>query len=155
MVLIALTNHIPKGYKKNYFLFRATFSTFISSCIDIGFKGSLGCCANRPRLFFYLCPMNNSELRRSVQEALVLVEKTLLKKNEEYASDNDVFRNFRTGISLQSKPQAVAWEYMTKHLQWIKDSIQTNHKPTHAELDEKFIDAINYLLLIRAMYQEK
>jgi hypothetical protein len=99
--------------------------------------------------------MNNSELRRSVQEALVLVEKTLLKKNEEYASDNDVFRNFRTGISLQDKPQAVACEYMTKHLQWIKDSIQTNHKPTHAELDEKFIDAINYLLLIRAMYQEK
>ena len=36
--------------------------------------------------------MNSSELRRSVQEALVQVEKTLLKKNEEYATDSDVFR---------------------------------------------------------------
>lgn len=106
-----------------------------------------------PPAFFLF--MNNSELRRSVQEALVQVEKTLLKKNEEYATNSDVFRNFRTGISLQSKPQAVAWEYMTKHLQWIKDAIQTDHKPTHAELDEKFIDAINYLLIIRAMYQDR
>jgi len=79
----------------------------------------------------------------------------VLKKNEEYATDSDVFRNFRTGISLQDKPQAVAWEYMTKHLQWIKDAINTDHKPTHAELDEKFIDAINYLLIIRAMYQDR
>ena len=66
-----------------------------------------------------------------------------------------------TGISFHDCPEQLAWEYMTKHLQSIKDMIHHvsidgyNGYPEKDMLREKFGDAINYLLLIELMMVER
>jgi hypothetical protein len=99
--------------------------------------------------------MNSNQFNKSIEEALDSIKTRIFSKNQEYAQVSDVFSNFKTGISLQDTPQAVAWEYMTKHMQWLKDNIKNNQNPTDSQIDEKIIDIINYLLIIRGMYQEK
>lgn len=99
--------------------------------------------------------MNNQEFSKSVETALEIVRSRLVVKNQEYAHNSDVFRNFRTGISMQKIPQGIAWEYMTKHLQWLKDTIADNKLPDMDQVDEKIIDIVNYLLIIRAMYEDQ
>lgn len=99
--------------------------------------------------------MNSKDFSKNIEEALSIIKTRILSKNQEYAHSSDVFRNFKTGISLQEKPQAVAWEYMTKHLQWLKDTIKNNESPTNDEIDEKVIDIINYMLIIRGMYHSQ
>jgi hypothetical protein len=99
--------------------------------------------------------MNSIEFSQSVETALDIVKSRLVVKNQEYAHNSDVFRNFSTGISLQNTPEGVAWEYMTKHLQWLKDTIKEQKTPNAEQVDEKIIDIVNYLLIIRAMYEDK
>jgi hypothetical protein len=99
--------------------------------------------------------MNSIEFSQSVETALDIVKSRLVVKNQEYAHNSDVFRNFNTGISLQNTPEGVAWEYMTKHLQWLKDTIKEQKTPNMEQVDEKIIDIVNYLLIIRAMYEDK
>ena len=80
------------------------------------------------------------------------------KKNSEYSSTVDVFSNFNkasTGLSFHNKKEMVAWEYLTKHLQSIKDIISSDKYVSEEVLNEKFNDAITYLLLIKAMMYEK
>jgi hypothetical protein len=99
--------------------------------------------------------MNSIEFSQSVETALDIVKSRLVVKNQEYAHNSDVFRNFKTGISLQNTPEGVAWEYMTKHLQWLKDTITEQKTPNMEQVDEKIIDIVNYLLIIRGMYEDK
>ena len=49
----------------------------------------------------------------------------------------------------------VAWEYMVKHLQSVKDIISGDVPSSKETLDEKFNDIIVYSLLIKGMLQEK
>ena len=106
--------------------------------------------------------MNREKFNLHVEEVMERTKKILLKKGEEYAKTEDVFHNFNnaTGISLHESNTAVAWEFLVKHLQSIKDII-TTHEETCLELpkqeliEEKFGDAINYLILIEGMFKEK
>lgn len=87
----------------------------------------------------------------------------IVKKNQEYANEENVFHNFDNsiGISLHDTNVAVAWEFMTKHIQSIKDIVtsveEDKIKPsiTPELLNEKFGDAINYLIFIEAMILNK
>lgn len=79
-------------------------------------------------------------------------------KNQEYAEDKDVFANFKkaaSGISFHKKPEQVAWEYATKHLQSIKDLIEKGNYSNKGLVDEKIDDVIVYLILIKAMIKEQ
>lgn len=81
-------------------------------------------------------------------------------KNDEYASEEEVFANFKdgVGISYNKTPEKYAWELLSKHLQSIKDimiDIEAGRLPTVALIDEKMNDAHNYLYLIEGMIQEK
>lgn len=96
-------------------------------------------------------------------EKIRAIEDVLASKRGEYAPGEDVFANFKkaVGISFHDCPEQVAWEYMTKHLQSIKDMIKHvsidgyNGYPTKEILREKVGDAINYLLLIELMIVER
>lgn len=98
--------------------------------------------------------MNRIELQRLFNltfDQIIELNKT---KNEEYSELCDVFSNFSRaskGLSFHDRKEKVAWEYLTKHLQSIKDIINSNAKCSTKVIDEKFNDAITYLLLIKAM----
>jgi ATP phosphoribosyltransferase len=88
-----------------------------------------------------------------VDEAKKQIDKTLIEKNNEYANEKDVLKNFNEAKHLiinQKSAAAAAWNFNVKHLISIKDLIENTEKVTKENLNEKFGDAINYLLLIKA-----
>jgi hypothetical protein len=95
-----------------------------------------------------------------VQRRIQLIKAVLETKNSEYADKDDVFKAFTESIplSFHDTKQAVAWEFMVKHLQSIKMIIEakasTGHIPDEKLIEEKIGDAINYLILIEGMFKE-
>lgn len=95
-----------------------------------------------------------------VQRRIKLIQDVLQSKNEEYAGQEDVFKAFTEALplSFHDTKQAVAWEFMVKHLQSIKLIIEERAKtgkiPDEKMLEEKIGDAINYLILIEGMFKE-
>jgi hypothetical protein len=95
-----------------------------------------------------------------VQRRVQLIKDVLETKNSEYADKDDVFKAFTESLplSFHDTKQAVAWEFMVKHLQSIKMIIETRaktgHIPDEKMLEEKIGDAINYLILIEGMFKE-
>jgi hypothetical protein len=96
-----------------------------------------------------------------VQRRIQLIQNVLQRKNEEYAGKDDVFKAFTEALplSFHDTKQAVAWEFMVKHLQSIKLIIEERAKtgkiPDEKLLEEKIGDAINYLILIEGMFKEE
>jgi hypothetical protein len=95
-----------------------------------------------------------------VQRRVQLIKDVLETKNSEYADKDDVFKAFTEALplSFHDTKQAVAWEFMVKHLQSIKMIIEARAKtgkiPDQKVLEEKIGDAINYLILIEGMFKE-
>lgn len=95
-----------------------------------------------------------------VQRRVQLIQDVLQSKNEEYAGQEDVFKAFTEALplSFHDTKQAVAWEFMVKHLQSIKMIIEARSKsgkiPDEKVLEEKIGDAINYLILIEGMFKD-
>jgi hypothetical protein len=95
-----------------------------------------------------------------VQRRIQLIKDVLETKNSEYADKDDVFKAFTESLplSFHDTKQAVAWEFMVKHLQSIKMIIEAKAKtgkiPDEKMLEEKIGDAINYLILIEGMFKE-
>lgn len=107
--------------------------------------------------------MRKEDFNILLKERINDIEHKLIVKRDEYATAEDVFSAFKKakGISFHDCPEKLAWEYMTKHMQSIKDMIQHvstdgyNGYPEKELLREKFGDAINYLLLIELMMVER
>ena len=105
--------------------------------------------------------MNRRDFTESVIEPrLELIKKVLIQKGTEYGADKSPFHNFEEAskLSFHTTPQGVAWEFMCKHLQSIKDMIDDHQKldkvPTRELVEEKIGDTINYLILIEGMFRE-
>lgn len=107
--------------------------------------------------------MRREDFNILLKERVNEIEQKLTSKREEYATGEDVFSAFKkaTGLSFHDCPEQLAWEYMTKHMQSIKDMIEHvsidgyNGYPDKDTLREKFGDAVNYLLLIELMMVER
>jgi hypothetical protein len=107
--------------------------------------------------------MDRPTFDQIVGKRLDLIKKVLVSKGKEYSTETDVFHNFRAaaGVSFHNAPEKVAWEFMTKHLQSIKDILNHveiggfNGYPSEALVEEKIGDAVNYLILIEGMLKER
>lgn len=106
--------------------------------------------------------MKIEEFNSTVTEAIDKVNNTLLAKRKEYGRNSNPFHNFERAadISMHKTREAVAWEFMVKHLQSLRDLVNDvengnfMHTDNHI-IDEKCIDIINYTLLIRGMLIER
>lgn len=101
--------------------------------------------------------MERQEFAKIAEDTLSQITKTISVKAKEY-STGDAFSNFKAaagGLSFHDKPEMVAWEFATKHFQSIKDIISGKVPSNQAVIDEKFGDAIVYLLLMKGMITEK
>jgi hypothetical protein len=107
--------------------------------------------------------MNRLDFNNIVAKRCELICRVLIEKGREYANDDEVFHNFKNaaGISFHGSHEKVAWEFMVKHLQSIKDIIEhvsidgANGYPSNALIEEKIGDSINYLILIEGMLKER
>ena len=79
----------------------------------------------------------------------------LVSKAGEYADDFDRLRNFKTAAVLKDETAIKALSGMlVKHTVSIYELMGRNKVPPLALWDEKIIDHINYLILLRAIVVE-
>ncbi len=81
---------------------------------------------------------------------------TLIKKSEEYSSEEDKMRNFNVSARMLGiEPEQVAFLYMMKHFESVYEIVMNQKKVTREIWDEKIGDLINYLFLIDAILMKK
>jgi len=84
------------------------------------------------------------------------LKSTLLTKRAEYAQGrDDVLHNLKQGAAfLRCTPQECLLAYVTKHLVSIADLVQSGQPVPEAVADEKLGDAIVYMVLLEAIWNE-
>jgi len=103
--------------------------------------------------------MNLSRFKCLLQGVFNRTESVFNKKRNEYSHDQDVFANLRNGVafSIHDEPEQVAYEYACKHLESIQSMIKKlpDELPSEKLINEKFGDAINYLIIIEGLLKER
>jgi hypothetical protein len=107
-----------------------------------------------------MTPEDFNKLASTIYEASANV---LLKKCVEYSKPTDRLANFkRAGWFMDCSPEKALLGMLTKHMVSIYDMVDEiddyeNEASPHRTLeawDEKILDAINYLILLRALIAE-
>ena len=103
--------------------------------------------------------MTNETFETILRDTFDKIKSVLLAKADEYAADGDRLHNFKRAAHLQGKsPVGALAGMMCKHTVSIYDLIEGYEagRAIEPELwDEKIIDNINYLILLRAVLREE
>jgi hypothetical protein len=99
--------------------------------------------------------MTRDEFMEFYKDKSSKLQELLQKKNNEYSNGLSAFYNFEEGLAISTceTREELAWNFMTKHLQSMKDII-TNKTGTDNLIAEKASDIILYTYLIWAMKEE-
>lgn len=99
--------------------------------------------------------MTGEEFEKLFEEIVDDCRQTLVIKAREYASDTDRLHNFHAAAGLiGGTPKQALWGFAVKHLVSISDMVASSYNYTQDQWDEKIGDALNYLILLRAMVKE-
>lgn len=104
--------------------------------------------------------MTLEEFNQLHNERVEKSRKVLIQKNREYGTELDVLESFKeqSELSIHNTSPAIGWELLVKHLYSVRRIIreyeESGTHPTKEMIDEKFGDAINYLILIEALLKE-
>lgn len=100
--------------------------------------------------------MTTETFAKIVDRQIELCRNMLIKKNEEYTNDkSDRFHTFKVAAELTGETQMEALAgMMVKHTVSIYDMCKSGDCSLE-KWDEKITDHINYLLLLKAMAEEK
>ena len=83
------------------------------------------------------------------------IQNTLGHKAKEYVQEGDRLYNFKVAARVNNTTSAKAlWGMITKHLVSVMDLKDGKLKATHAMINEKIGDMINYLILLEAILKE-
>lgn len=103
--------------------------------------------------------MDSERFDHVLSETVARVNAILGSKAGEYAVGGDRLSNFKTSAVLQGNitPEEALRGKMAKHTVSIYDMINSGdpEQYTLAQWDEKIIDHINYLILLRALLAER
>lgn len=103
--------------------------------------------------------MTNESFESILRDTFDKIKSVLLVKAGEYAADGDRLHNFKRAAHLQGKsPVGALSGMMCKHTVSIYDLIEGYEQVRAIEpelWDEKIIDSINYLILLRAVLCEE
>jgi len=99
--------------------------------------------------------MNQKRFNEIVEDTLKRCKDVLGVKQDEYNLTEDRFDTFKMGAGLTGwKEDQVLLGFVTKHLISIISMINSDQQFTKDRVDEKIGDAINYLLLLRGLWEE-
>ena len=106
--------------------------------------------------------MTPKDFETVVEYTMYQCRRVLLEKNEEYARNGDRLHNFKKAAGrLKCLPEEALLGMMAKHETSIGDMVDDlypDSKVTPFDLrkwDEKIIDNINYLILLRGLVIER
>lgn len=102
--------------------------------------------------------MDTVRFQKILDEILCKISSTLGAKAGEYAKDGDRLHNFNRAMQMRGKGtrEDALVGMMLKHWVSVLDIVDMVGKKNFsiAHVDEKIIDSINYLILLRAMLEE-
>lgn len=97
--------------------------------------------------------VSEQEFKQLFEERVQKCRQVLVKKAQEYSSDDDKMRNFNVvARMLNMKPYQVAFLFMMKHFESLYEIIMNGKEVSPEMWDEKMGDTLNYLFLIDAMW---
>lgn len=103
--------------------------------------------------------MTEFEFDQMVNDTCDSIKKTLVQKGKEYRRNKNVFHNFEEAARKKQVSREFALDFMAlKHEISIDDMTKDLDKgilPTEAMIEEKFGDAINYLIIKKAMFLDQ
>lgn len=101
--------------------------------------------------------MDDCRFNKIVKGQMIRCLELLFKKGIEYDSNSDdrLYSFKRGAVAMDSTPKQVLIGYMNKHIMSIYDMCFDGFRHPIEKWDEKITDAINYLLLLRAMVEEE
>lgn len=95
------------------------------------------------------------EFDNVVIETQKITSKMLIDKGLEYATSEDRLHNFRDVAAFNNEPmERTLWGMLSKHLKSLSDMVKNPKEFSPAMWDEKIMDAINYLTMLRAIRAE-
>lgn len=84
-----------------------------------------------------------------------LIKEGLQQKGKEYRTTNP-FHNFEEAAKIKGEtPEQALWGMMMKHFVSVQDLIYGRKEFTPKQIEEKFGDLINYLIIAEIMYKFK
>lgn len=96
--------------------------------------------------------MTNKEFNIIVNDTLNECKKLLCDKSKEYDFGEDRLHSFKVAAELQGISNIEALRgYLTKHIVSIFDMMKTPDNFSSNKWDEKILDVINYMLLLKAL----
>ena len=99
--------------------------------------------------------MKSEHFEKVLTGTQMRMSEVLAGKADEYAADADRLHNFKQAAHLeQTTPIKALGGMMAKHTISIYDMINSGAKHPREMWDEKIIDHINYLVLLRALVME-
>jgi len=100
--------------------------------------------------------MNHTEFYKIFTDQMERCETILGVKSDEYSTMHDKLHNFKVAASLQGGTMDQACGgFLAKHLVSIFDLIRKDIPTPMETWDEKITDAINYLILLKAIVVEQ
>ena len=100
--------------------------------------------------------MNRNEFNVSVNNTLKRCEDTLIKKNKEYAPNDDPLNNFKEGSEMSGLiMEQVLFMQGLKHLVSLRDIVFGKVEGDTEMIREKTGDIINYMVLLNAINDSK
>jgi hypothetical protein len=100
--------------------------------------------------------MKTELFNQIVEKQCEEIKKVLMKKAQEYASDEDRLYNFKAAARVNNTtPLLALWGMATKHLVCVQDLISGKLEIKPETVNEKVGDLINYLILAKALMVEE
>lgn len=103
--------------------------------------------------------MTNKEFNFVLESTLIEIKEILGIKADEYVLNNaDRLKAFKPDWYNENNPKKILWGMLSKHLISIHDMCEKEYGEfdlnSFEKWNEKIIDAINYLILLRALIYE-
>ena len=103
--------------------------------------------------------MKDKDFDKVLKRRIGLITSVLSVKAKEYVRNDDRLHNFNRGSSMLGvTPESVCIGFMAKHLISILDlvrDVEEGKSVSMSTWDEKLGDAINYLILLEAIVNER
>ena len=103
--------------------------------------------------------MNNVEFGQILDSRIAKIKDSLAKKAAEYADDKDRLHNFKVAADfMRCSQERALWGFLMKHLVSIQDLVDGADRGApvnQAKIEEKLGDAINYLILLEAIFKSR
>lgn len=99
--------------------------------------------------------MDTAAFNKVVDRRIQRVRDILMAKAKEYAIGDRLYNFKRAATILGTTPEKALAGMFMKHLVSVLDLVEGSTEATEAMADEKIGDAINYLILLDAIFKER